>query len=46
MDGALARLRTLNVNLVLSPGGLSKLAVALAGSAAPLLKKFHFNATE
>jgi hypothetical protein len=45
-DGALPKLRVLVIACALPPGGLSKLAIALAGGTAPSLRIFHFDATE
>lgn len=43
VDGALAKLVTLHIDYTLSPGSLPNLTAVLAGGAAPLLRRFHFN---
>lgn len=46
VDGALAKLVTLDIDYTLSPGSLPSLTTVLADGAAPLLQHFYFNATD
>lgn len=45
VDGALPKLDIFEIDYILSHGSLLILTTVLAGGAAPLLRRFHFNAT-